>query len=77
MKVKIVKVTGERPMPKTVEELRKEKLDCLKRNVLECCTRTIDESNAIAYALSLEKDFVFDLIVRTLKNYKDVSKEDE
>lgn len=44
MKVKIVKGNG----VKTVEEIRAEKMETLKRNVLESCTRTIAEAQAIA-----------------------------
>lgn len=65
MKVKIVKGNG----TKTVEEIRAEKMEMLKRNVIESCIRSIAEADAIAYAVSCDDNFVLELIARTLLNY--------
>lgn len=46
MKVKIVNGNG----VKTVEEIRTEKMEMLKQNVIKSCTRSIAEADAIAYA---------------------------
>lgn len=73
MKVKIVKVNG----VKTVEEIRTEKMETLKRNVIESCIRSIAEADAIAYAVSCNDNFVLELIARTLLNYAKRSKHDE
>ena len=62
---------------KTVEEIRAEKMEMLKRNVLESCTRSIAEADAIAYAVSCDENFVLELIARTLLNYAKRSKHDE
>lgn len=66
MKVKIVKGNA----VKTVEEM-------LKRNVIESCTRSIAEADAIAYAVSCNDNFVLELIARTLLNYAKRGKHDE
>lgn len=58
MKVKIVKIKG----AKNVEEIRAEKMETLKRNVLESCTRTIAEADAIAYAVSCDDNLVLELL---------------
>lgn len=71
MKVKIVKIKG----AKNVEEIRAEKMEMLKRNVLESCTRTIAEADAIAYAVSCDDNLVLELIARTLLNYAKRSRE--
>lgn len=73
MKVKIVKIKG----AKNAEENRAEKMEMLKRNVLESCTRSIAEAGAIAYAVSCDDNFVLELIARTLLNYAKRSKHDE
>lgn len=73
MKVKIVKGNG----TKTVEEIRAEKMEMLKRNVIESCTRSIAEADAIAYAVSCDDNFVLELVARTLLNYAKRSREDE
>lgn len=73
MKVKIVKGNG----TKTVEEIRAEKMEMLKRNVIESCTRSIAEADAIAYCLCCDDNFVLELIARTLLNYAKRSREDE
>lgn len=73
MKVKIVKGNA----VKTVEEIRAEKMEMLKRNVIESCTRSIAEADAIAYAVSCDDNFVLELIARTLLNYAKRSREDE
>lgn len=73
MKVKIVKGSG----VKTVEEIRAEKLEMLKRSVLESCTRSIAEADAIAYAVSCDDNFVLELIARTLLNCAKRSRDDE
>lgn len=73
MKVKIVKIKG----AKNAEENRAEKMEMLKRNVLESCTRSIAEADAIAYAVSCDDNFVLELIARTLLNYAKRSKHDE
>lgn len=73
MKVKIVKIKG----AKNVEEIRAEKMEMLKRNVLESCTRTIAEADAIAYVVSCDEKYVLELIARTLFNYAKRSSEDE
>lgn len=72
MKVKIVKIKG----AKNVEEIRAEKMETLKRNVLESCTRTIAEADAIAYAVRCDDNLVLELIARTLLNYAKRSRED-
>lgn len=51
MKVKIVKGNG----VKTVEEIRTEKMEMLKQNVIKSCTRSIAEADAIAYAVCCDK----------------------
>lgn len=73
MKVKIVKGN----CTKTVEEIRAEKMEMLKRNVIESCTRSIAEADAIACAVSCDDNFVLELIARTLLNYAKRSREDE
>lgn len=73
MKVKIVKVSG----VKTVDELRAEKMAMLKRNVLECCTRTISEAQAIAFLGSWNDNEILELIARTLLNYAKRCEDDE
>lgn len=73
MKVKIVKGNG----VKTVEEIRAEKMETLKRNVLESCTRTIAEAQAIAAVVCWDANDVLELIARTLCNYAKRSIEDE
>ena len=73
MKVKIVKVNG----VKTVEEIRTEKMEMLKRNVIVICIRSIANADAIAYAVCCNDDFVLELIARTLLNYAKRGKHDE
>lgn len=73
MKVKIVKGNG----VKTVEEIRTEKMEMLKRNVIESCNRSIAEADAIAYAVSCNDDFVLELIARTLLGYAKRGKHEE
>lgn len=73
MKVKIVKIKG----AKNVEEIRAEKMEMLKRNVLESCTRTIAEAQAIAAVVCCDANDVLELIARTLCNYAKRSSEDE
>lgn len=65
MKVKIVKGNG----VKTVEEIRAEKMEMLKRNVIESCTRSIAEADAIAAVDGYDENYVLELIARTLLNY--------
>lgn len=73
MKVKIVKGNG----VKTVEELRAEKMEMLKQNVIKSCTRSIAEADAIAYAVCCDENDVLELIARTLLNYAKRRKHDE
>ena len=73
MKVRIVKGNG----VKTVEEIRTEKMEMLKQNVLESCTRTIAEADAIAYAVACDEKDVLELIARTLFNYAKRRRDDE
>lgn len=73
MKVKIVKVNG----VKTVEEIRTEKREMLKRNVIESCIRSIAEADAIAAVSGYNDNFVLEMIARTLLNYAKRSKHDE
>lgn len=73
MKVKIVKGNG----TKTVEEIRAEKMAMLKRNVIESCTRSVAEADAIAYAVCCDEKYVLELIARTLFNYAKRNREDE
>ena len=73
MKLKIVKIKG----AKNMEENRAEKMEMLKRNVIESCIRSIAEADAIAYAVSCDDNFVLELIARTLLNYAKRSREDE
>lgn len=72
MKVNIVKGNG----VKTVEEIRTEKMEMLK-NVIKSCIRSIDEADAIAYAVGCDEKDVLELIARTLCNYAKRSREDE
>jgi hypothetical protein len=51
MKVKIVKGND----VKTMEEIRTEKMEMLKKNVIKSCIRSIDEADAIAYNIVLKK----------------------
>lgn len=73
MKVKIVKGNG----VKTVEEIRTEKMEMMKRNVLESCNRTIAEAQAIAAAVCWDANDVLELIARTLCKYAKRSGSDE
>lgn len=73
MKLKIVKIKG----AKNVEENRAEKMEMLKRNVIESCIRSIAEADVIAYAVSCDDNFVLELIARTLLNYAKRSRDDE
>lgn len=73
MKLKIVKGNG----VKTVEEIRTEKMEMLKQNVIESCTRSIAEADAIAYAVCCDEKYVLELIARTLFNYAKRKRDDE
>lgn len=73
MKVKIVKGNA----VKTVEEIRAEKMEMLKQNVIKSCIRSIAEADAIAYAVCCDENDVLELIARTLLNYAKRSKHDE
>lgn len=73
MKVKIVKGNG----VKTVEEIRTEKMEMLKQNVIKSCTRSIAEADAIAYAVCCDEKYVLELIARTLFNYAKRRRDDE
>lgn len=73
MKLKIVKGNG----VKTVEEIRTEKMEMLKRNVIESCIRSIVEADAIAYAACCDEKNVLELIARTLFNYAKRRRDDE
>jgi hypothetical protein len=65
MKLKIVKGNA----VKTVEEIRAEKMEMLKRNVIESCIRSIAEADAIAAVDGYDENYVLELIARTLLNY--------
>lgn len=52
-------------------------METLKRNVLESCTRTIAEAQAIAAVVCWDENDVLELIARTLCNYAKRSREDE
>lgn len=73
MKVKIVKGNG----VKTVEEIRAEKMEMLKQNVIKSCIRSIAEADAIAYAVVCDEKDVLELIARTLFNYAKRRRDDE
>lgn len=73
MKVKIVKGNA----VKTVEEIRAEKMEMLKRNVLESCIRSIAEADAIAAVDGYDENYVLELIARTLLNFAKRRREDE
>lgn len=73
MKVKIVKGNG----VKTVEEIRTEKMEMLKQNVIKSCIRSIAEADAIAYAVCCDEKDVLELIARTLFNYTKRRRDDE
>lgn len=73
MKLKIVKGNG----VKTVEEIRTEKMEMLKQNVIKSCTRSIAEADAIAYAVCCDEKYVLELIARTLFNYAKRRRDDE
>lgn len=73
MKLKIVKIKG----AKNVEEIRAEKMEMLKRNVLESCTRTIAEAQVIAAVVCWDEKDVLELIARTLCNYAKRIRADE
>lgn len=65
MKMKIVKIKG----AKNVEEIRAEKMETLKRNVIESCIRSIAEADTIASVEGYYENEVLELIARTLLNY--------
>lgn len=73
MKLKIVKIKG----AKNVEENRAEKMEMLKRNVIESCIRSIAEADAIASVDGYDENYVLELIARTLLNYVKRSRKDE
>lgn len=73
MKVKIVKGKG----VKNRGGNQSGEMEVLKRNVLESCTRTIAEAQAIAAVVCLDENDVLELIARTLCNYAKRSREDE
>lgn len=73
MKVKIVKIKG----AKNVEENRAEKMEMLKRNVIESCIRSIAEADAIASVDGYDENDILELIARTLLNYAKKRREDE
>lgn len=73
MKLKIVKGNG----VKTVEEIRTEKMEMLKQNVIKSCIRSIAEADAIAYAVCCDEKYVLELIARTLFNYAKRRRDDE
>lgn len=73
MKVKIVKGNA----VKTVEEIRAEKMEMLKQNVIKSCIRSIAEADAIAYAVCCDEKDVLELIARTLFNYAKRGEEEE
>ena len=73
MKVKIVKGND----VKTMEEIRTDKMKMLKKNVIKSCIRSIDEADAIAYAVGCDEKDVLELIARTLFNYAKRRRDDE
>ena len=68
MKVKIVKIKGAKNV---------EKMEMLKRNVIESCIRSIAEADAIAAVDGYDENYVLELIARTLLNYAKSRREDE
>ena len=60
MKVKIVKIKGAKNV---------EKMEMLKRNVIESCIRSIAEADTIASVDGYDENYVLELIARTLLNY--------
>lgn len=73
MKLKIVKIKG----AKNMWENRAEKMEMLKRNVIESCIRSIAEADAIAAVDGYDENYVLELIARTLLNYAKRSRDDE
>lgn len=68
MKVKIVKIKGAKNV---------EKMEMLKRNVIESCIRSIAEADTIASVDGYDENYVLELIARTLLNYAKRSRKDE
>lgn len=68
MKVKIVKIKGAKNV---------EKMEMLKRNVIESCIRSIAEADTIASVDGYDENYVLELIARTLLNYAKRRREDE
>lgn len=71
--MKIVKIKG----TKNVEEIRAEKMEMMKRNVIEICIRSIAEADAIAAVAGYDENSVLELTARTLLNYAKRRREDE
>lgn len=65
MMVKNVKIKG----AKNVEENRAEKMEMLKRNIIESCIRSIAEADTIASVDGYDENYILELIARTLLNY--------
>lgn len=72
MKVKIVKIKG----AKNVDKIG-QRAELLKWHVIDSCTRTIAEAQAIASVDGCDENYVLELIARTLLNYAKRSKHDE
>lgn len=72
MKVKIVKIKG----AKNVDKIG-QRAELLKWHVIDSCTRTIAEAQAIAAVVCWDENDVLELIARTLCNYAKRSREDE
>lgn len=72
MKVKIVKIKG----AKNVDKIG-QRAELLKWHVIDSCTRTIAEAQAIAAVVCWDENGVLELIARTLCNYAKRSREDE
>lgn len=73
MKVKNVKIKG----AKNVDKSGAEKTELLRWHVIDSCTRTIAEAQAIASVDGYDENYVLELIVSTLINYAKRSREDE
>lgn len=72
MKVKNVKIKGAKNVDKPGQ-----RAELLKWHVIDSCTRTITEAQAIASVDGYDENYVLELIARTLCNYAKRSREDE
>lgn len=73
MKVKNVKNKG----AKNVDKSGAERTELLRWHVIDSCTRTIAEAQAIASVDGYDENYVLELIARTFLNYAKRSREDE